>query len=79
LGGVPIGSRNARELDKVIPARIGNGGQSFNAAMLATIGIKIAAVAVLDIVLPMIIVIETIRITIIGNGKTFTTDNLFPN
>ena len=62
-----------------MPARIGNGDHWFNPAMLATIGIKIAAVAVLDIVLPIIIVIETMRITIIGNGKTSsTTENLFP-
>jgi hypothetical protein len=75
---VPIGRRKARELDKVIPARIGNGGQLFNAAMLATIGMKIAAVAVFDIVLPTIIVMETMRTTTIGNGKASTTDNLLP-
>jgi hypothetical protein len=75
---VPIGRRKAKELDKVIPARIGNGDQLFSAAMLATIGIKIAAVAVFDIVLPTIIVKETIRTTTIGKGKASTTDNLLP-
>ena len=39
---------------------------------------KIAAVAELDIVLLIIIVMETIRITTIGNGNTFMTDNLLP-
>ena len=78
LGGVPIGRRNARELDNVIPARNGSGGQLFNAAMLATTGMNIAAVAVFDIVLPIIIVIETIRITITGKGRILNADNLVP-
>ena len=47
--------------------------------MLATIGMKMAAVAELDIVLLIIIVTETIRITTIGNGNTFMTDNLLPH
>ena len=46
--------------------------------MLATTGMKIAAVAVFDIVLPMIIVIETIRITITGKGRILNADNLVP-
>ena len=59
----------AREQDSVIAPRKGNGGQLFIEAMLATTGMNKAAVAVFDMVLPIIIVIETIIITITGKGR----------
>ena len=47
--------------------------------MLATTGMKIVAFAVFDIVLPIIIVIETIRSTITGKGRILNADNLSPD
>jgi hypothetical protein len=66
LGGVPMGSRKARDVAIVIPNRIGRGGHPFRMAKLPMTGMKTAADAVFDFTFDIDIIILTIIATTIS-------------